>query len=140
MKHKDLVATRSGNDHDVPFIHSTWLKSLRYGNDWFKQIDQKAYFREYNKVIDRILAKPTTLIKIAHLADDPEIILGYAIFEPGVSRETILHWVYVKQAWRRIGIARLLIPDNVGTITHLTKMGHMLKHNSTNVAFNPFQL
>lgn len=71
---------------------------------------------------------------VACLTEDPDVLLGYAISSPEA-----LHYVFVKEAWRRRGIAsRLLGP--VGAykhVTHLTEATEELR-NKYRMGFNPF--
>lgn len=129
MQKRDLVTIRVAEQSDEPLIFATWLKGLRYANDWFEQIDQQIYYREYHKVIELILQRSRTLI--ACLKDDEDVILGYSVTEPKV-----LHWVFVKPAWRGIGLLHDLVASDVEFITHITKTGLKLKPG--HVKFNPF--
>lgn len=127
----DIISIRGGLETDLKFVYATWLKGLYFGNDWFREIDQDIYFKAYHKVIERILAKPKALVWVAHLIEDPDVILGYSVTEG-----PILHFVFVKEAWRRMGLACDLIPDTTNTVTHLTKVGRSIKPKAW--SFNPF--
>lgn len=132
---KQLVAVRDGVDGDRNFILATWLKGLRYGNDWFEAIDSRIYFEFYHKVIEAILARPDTVVKVACLADDGDVILGYSI-----STGDILHWTFCKKEWRSIGIAKSLVPPTTHTVTHLTSLGRSIMRKHPTLKFNPFAL
>lgn len=130
---KDLIAYREMKPEDLNFIYSTWLKGLRYGNEWFEFITKEAYYTFYHRIIELILQKPTILIKVACLKDDPDVILGYA-----VSEGSVLHWVFVKSAWRKIGLAKDLIPE-FKSVSHITSIAKsILITKFPNVEFNPF--
>jgi predicted GNAT family acetyltransferase len=118
---------------DLPFIYSTWLKSLRYGNSWYRTIDKDAYFTKYKQAITRILQAST--ITIVCFKDEPEVILGYSV-HMDLGESTLLHWVYVKRSWRGMGFASLLVPANTSTVSHITGLGSKLmpKHWK----FDPF--
>lgn len=133
MNKTDLIATRDATPADSGFIFATWLRGLRYGNSWFELIESVVYFKVYHDFIESILNRPTTVIKIACLKDDPEVILGYSVYSG-----TSLHWVFVKKAWRSIGIARSLVPTNTTTVTHMTNVGLSILKKHKNVIFNPF--
>lgn len=128
-----LVGYRGAVPGDLPFVFSTFLKGLRHGNDWFERIDQDAYFKHYHEAIEHILADHRTQVKIACLKDDPEVILGYSI-----SSNTHYHWVFVKKAWRGIGVGRDLMKSTATTVTHLTDVGVSLLKKRPGVKFNPF--
>lgn len=132
---KDLIATRDFNENDKSFIMATWLRGLRYGNDWFLAIDSTAYFKTYHRVLEQILSSPNETIKIACLKDDPDVILGYCVFK----RER-LDWLFVKKAWRGIGIAKQLIPSDIKVVTHITTVGRSILNKSPHIIFNPFSL
>lgn len=107
------------HEGDKSFIYSTFLRGLYYGNPFYGAINKTAFFEHYPKVLDHILSKQDTEVKVACLADDEDIILGYAIIE-----NTVLHYIAVKESWRMQGIARkLLAGSEIATVTHSTKPG-----------------
>lgn len=103
-------------------------KGLYYGNEWFNKIDRKEYFDKYKKVLDFLLAKST--IDIAVLEDNPNVIIGYIVYE-----DNKLHWIYVKKAWRKAGVGKQLIPEGITCVTHLTKIA--AKKKPKEWTFNP---
>lgn len=133
LNKKDLIIQRDFNLRDLNFIYATWLKGLRYGNDWFGFITKEAYFTFYHRIIELLTQKPGVMIKIACLKDDPDVILGYS-----VSEGFVLHWVFVKSAWRKIGIAKDLCPE-FKSVSHITDMAKsILITKFPQVEFNPF--
>ncbi len=133
IEKKSLIRLRDGDLGDINFIYATWLKGLRFGNEWFKLTEQEAYFEFYHNVIERILSSPETAVKVACLVEDPAVIIGYSVFAG-----TKLHWVFCKKAWRNIGICRDLVPKDVSVVTHMTDVGASLLKKSPGVRFNPF--
>jgi len=129
----ELVAFRAGTMEDAGFIFSTWLKGLRFGNDWYALIDSKVYFSVYHKVIEDILSKPNVTVKVACLKEDPNVILGYAVYS-----NTRLDWVHIKRHWRNIGLAKDLVPNNIATVSHVTSVGRSILKKRNNITFNPF--
>lgn len=119
---------------DIPFIYSTWLKGLQYGNTLFRQIDSGTYMKKYRLVLDMIIQDEKNTVLVACLKDSPEIILGYSVSGSGK-----LHWIFMKKAWRGFGIAKELIPKDFRAVTHLTTVGKdILKNKYPNVIFDPF--
>lgn len=117
-----------------PMVYSKFLRSNRHGNDWFKLIDQDAYYSAYRSYIASLLARPLAMISLAVLFDDPDVVLGWALTE-----NKILHFVYVNKDNRQIGVARALIRDPFDTFTHLTKTGLFLWQSKfLDAVFNPF--
>lgn len=135
MKKDDLVSFRNVMGEDNNFILSTWLRGLRYGNQWFGMIEQEVYFKMYKPIIERLLVKPTVSVKVACLKDDPEVILSYSVLE-----QDRLHWVFTKKAWRQMGLANDLIPKEIKTLTHITHIGESLYLKKKQLTFNPFLL
>lgn len=137
MLEKDsLVAIRDIQPADRNFILATWLRGLRFGNDWFQEIEKTVYFTVYQQVVDTIISDSSNTIKVACLKEDPEVILGYSVYAG-----ERLDWVFVKKAWRGIGIAKSLIPSGITTVSHLTKTGKSIMHKSMKGAhFNPFSI
>jgi GNAT superfamily N-acetyltransferase len=116
----------------ISLIKAPFLNSLRYGNDYFKVIDKEAYFPNYEKYIEIILSKPSTLVKLAVLKD--ETVLGWSIFE-----NKTVHYVWVKKELRRQGIGKSLLPEEFDTITHLTRVGMSIwASRYPYVRFNPW--
>ena len=116
-------------------VFSKWQRSLRYGNDYFKLIDSDAYFTAYQRLITNILSKPETVVKLAVLTEDRDVVFGFSI-----SRDTTLDYIHVHKDTRKQGIATSLYPKNTNTITHLTTIGMAIwTAKIPNVLFNPFK-
>lgn len=133
LSKRDLIRLRQGVEDDRNFIMATWLKGLRYGNDWFELIEASVYYENYQKSIDRVLGLVITEVRVACLEDSPDVILGYS-----VARGKTLDWVFVKKTWRGIGIARDLVPNDINTVSHVTDVGRSILKKKPSVKFNPF--
>lgn len=97
-------------------VFSKWLHSLRNGNDFFKATSANDYFIQYHQYIEKLLEKPSSLVKFAVLTDDHDIILGFS-----VSREDVLDYLFISPEQRGQKLSKALIPDGITTFTHLTK-------------------
>ena len=124
-----MINIRDAGGGDAAFIFATWLRSLYFGSSFFRRIDKDTYFDKYKLVVSALLAMAT--IKIACLSEDQDVVVGYAVYEGPV-----LHWVYVKKNWRKQGVARLLVPDNINTFSHFTNVGWTARRLEWK--FNPF--
>lgn len=122
---------RSAGPDDEALIYATFLQGLYHGNGWYNKIDKTVFFANYHQVIEALLSR--AVVKVVCLADEPDVVLGYAIVSPD---QTALHWVFVKKAWRKMGIARQLVPSTVNTVTHLTRIGETIMPSDWK--FNPF--
>lgn len=125
---------RSFMPEDKNFIYSTWLRGLYFGNDYFGAIPSQVFFSKYSSIVEKVLALNKCEVYVACLPDAKDVILGYAILYPG-----ILHWIFVKDSWRKLGIAKALVPKDTHSCTHLTMVGTFLK-NKYKLIFNPFLL
>lgn len=131
----DLVSIRNVALTDHSFIFATWLRGLRYGNRFFNEVDSEVFYKTYHKAIETILTLPTVTVKVACLKDEPDCILGYAVYAGSK-----LHWVHVKKEWRRIGVANSLLPPVFDTVTHWTSIGLSILKKRKGLKFNPFDL
>lgn len=130
---EELISIREYRADDKSFILATWLRGLRFGNEWFGLIGANTYYTIYHKILEAILSRPNSVIKVACLKDDESVILGYCIYAG-----TRLDWVFVKKAWRKIGIAKALVPTDIQEVSHLTKVGKSLLLKYPKLSFNPF--
>lgn len=125
----NTIQIRDASEEDLPLIYSTWLLGLYHGCDWFNRIDKKVFFDNYKKIVEQRVKHSN--VKLAVLKEDNDVILGYVCY-----RGNVLDWVFVKKAWRKMGIAKMLVPADIAACTHLTKVGRSLKPK--NWIFNPF--
>lgn len=95
------ISLRPATQNDVPFIFSAWLKSYR-NNPWVKNAPNAVYYKYHHELVEKMLSRSATII--AHPDDDPEQILGFAVFEERGGL-VVCHYVYVKQPFRRQNIA-----------------------------------
>lgn len=138
----ELISIRPYNDvTDKSFILATMLRGMYHGSSYYSRVPKDIFMSNYHKIAENLLADTYTTVTIACLSDDPEVILGYAIFKQ-VDKSIVLDYVFVKSAWRKIGIAKKLVaPEQVSAITQLTDVGAILmKTKLPNAVFNPFLL
>lgn len=115
-------------------ILSRWLRSLRFGNDYFKLVRPDAYYAAYSRYIGSILGGSETVIRLAVLDDDRDVVLGFS-----VARGTALDYVHVHKDARKRGIGTALVPKDIDQITHVTKTGLSIWGSKyPGWSFNPF--
>jgi hypothetical protein len=134
MNKSELVTIRSIREGDKNFIYSTWLLGVYYGDTIFKEMQKDAFMLAYHNLIDQIIKHDQIDIKIAALKEDTDTILGYSV---GNKSGTTVHFVFVKTAWRKIGLAKMLLGDNIKVATTLTKLGLGIIRKK-GIEFNPF--
>lgn len=128
-ENRKLFVFRPYQESDKNFIYVTWMTGLYFGNDTWRLMKRYTFYCNYQKVLDSLI--PRCTITVCALADDPDTAIGYC-----VTRGTALDWVFIKEAWRRHGIARALIPEGIQTVSHMTKMVRGIKPKEWE--FNPF--
>lgn len=128
-------------------VLSKFLRSLRYGNQYFSFIDAHPYFEMYGRYFKNVLQRPDAVIRLAVLSDDEDVVLGWSLIEAHT-----LHYVYVNKDNRKLGIGKSLTETNLpfDTITHLTAIGLSIWSskfhngvgpnilNKPKIVFNPF--
>lgn len=132
---------RDAHPADIAFIYSTWLRSYRNDSLIGLSVKKSIFFETYRLVLDQILAKNTTKVLVACLPEDDSVILGYLVADP---TEKVLHYIFVKDAFRRFHIAQTLydkvfseMGEGVVSITHST---HHVKNFIEKFTYNPFLL
>ena len=136
MQKQDLITTRLYIPSDKNFIMATFLRNIYYSNSWFKLIPKNIFMVGYHKVLEALLSSPATSVQVACLKDDPEVILGYAV----LGDTTRIHFVFIKKAWRKIGIAKSLVPPTIKVATHFTDVGLSYLSKHPEIIYNPFAL
>lgn len=86
---------------DISFIYQTWLKSYKHDSAFGKSVRTSIFFPRYRTILDTLLAKADVLV--ACHPDNSDIILGYMVSEP-----LVLHYAFVKESFRRLGVAKAL--------------------------------
>jgi len=142
MENQKLPANlRRADEKDISFIFNSWLKSYR--NSLFaKSVSNTIYFSEHHKIVEK-LAKTSEII-IACNPDDPEQIYGYACAEK-IDGIFCLHYIYVKQPFRRLGVGNFLLNafdrdiSEPAVHTHQTKIAELLAAKF-NTVYHPYLL
>lgn len=136
---KAIIKIRKATEADVPFIFSSWLKSYR--SSFFGQnISTTIFYNEHHKVIERLLK--SCEVWIACNDNDSTELYGFicAEVQQGI---LIIHYTYVKQLFRTLGIGKMLLrainyDSSKATIfTHNTKHGQRLA-NRFNLVHSPY--
>lgn len=135
MNKLDLIEIRPYRLEDKNFIFSTYLRGLYYGNTMLHETPKDLFMAHFHKFLETTISKTTNWIRIACLKEEPDVILGYSILGLGGKS---LHWIFVKSAWRNIGIAKMLVPESVETVTHMTKVGLSIFKKKQKLIYNPF--
>lgn len=106
------VRCRAAVESDMRYVVATWRESW-----WSSNANRRLVGSQYHDRFDRIvlggiLAEPDTRVLIGCDEADPDTIVAYAVYTPGIPT---LHWLYVREAHpatgeylRRRGLAGVL--------------------------------
>ncbi len=134
LNKSDLMQIRDYQDDDRNFILATFLRALYHGGSQYSLMHKNTFMGHYKHMAEALVDHQN--IKVACLTEDPSVILGYSISIP---HKQALTFVFVKQAWRNIGIAKDLVLENTKFFTHYTTVGlSIAKHKG--LRFDPFLL
>lgn len=124
-------------EDDKSFVMSTFLRGIYYGNSWFNMVPKDIFMNNYKHNAEAIVDSPKTSIKIACMQGSPDVIFGYSILSEDFQT---VHFVYVKKAFRKVGIGKSLVPQHPKYASHMTELGKQLLPKLPQCVFNPFSL
>lgn len=84
---------------DESFIYKAWLEGYWPHFPGNVVMTKSEFLTRWHRVIQRILADPRTKTVVAHIEGKPDSLMGFAC-----GSDRCLHWAYVKQAFRKLGI------------------------------------
>lgn len=134
-----VIAVRPAGPADLSFIFSGWLRSY-HESEVARHVPNDVYFSSggHHGIVRRLLDEVGAVVACS--ASDPTELYGFACGAPGV-----LHYVYVKAAFRRLGVAKLLLGalgviDAPTVVTHHNRVIKAWQDNGRRYAFNPYGL
>lgn len=94
---------------DAAYILSSWTRS--YHRDFIGNFFRpwELYLPAARDRIANILARDTTNVIVAVQPEEPDIILGYLVWEEDSNNQNIIHYVQTRGGWKRKGIAKFLL-------------------------------
>lgn len=101
------IRFREPNQGDVNFLFNSWLKSHRTSSQ-VQGIMHPVYYSQQHLLIEGLLS--TCKVIVACNADDTMQIYGYICYGDAEGHP-LVHYVYVKQPYRRLGLANLLFEE-----------------------------
>ena len=131
---------REANANDIPFIYATWLNAIKNDSAVGLSTTKTVFYESYRLVLDNILAK-NSIVLVACKQDEPNVIYGYM-----VSEDKKLHFTFVKEHFRELGIAKSLYNQSFGSgsdliiCTHKTNFVNGLMRDRPYLVYNPYLL
>ena len=138
------VRVRPLESGDRAFVLNSWLKSNR-DSFMVRRIPNTIYYEKHHSLVEHLLATANTLVICD--PDSPNVVYGYVCFDITGADELVLHYAYIKQSFRRMGLMRALLDDLIQTekpkmcvATHNT--GHVSEEwiHKRGVDYDPYRL
>lgn len=133
----DLIQIRVMKDEDLNFVISSWLKSYRYSTD-IQRVRDSEYYDTYQTLVKSMIKRSD--VYVACLREDEDVLVGYLAIER--KDFDIIHYVFVKDLWRKIGVAKYLLraaePRSGTKFTHWTSPIESISNKYEHFIFNPF--
>lgn len=104
------VALRPMAPADRNFVRKSWLRS--YAASAQARIAGRAYWTGHHDLIERLLERAS--VRVACSSTHAGTIVGFAC----VGWPSTLHYVYVREEFRRYGVARRLLADLPAGVTY----------------------
>lgn len=135
------IGLRPYHAPDVPFIINSWLKAYKHNSGFGKLLTYDVYFQHHERLIKSLLTRAK--VTVATDEEDPDLILGYLVYERPVTQAPVLHFCFVKKEFRLFGIfSQLLRHENLELskciATHLTYPGERLREKNVGMVYNPY--
>lgn len=132
------VQIRPASPDDMNLVRKSWMRSYRKSAamSW---VSDASYDHGMPARIERIVTAPGVRVLVASPPGDTLTAFGFLVAGPDA-----LHYLWTKESWRRMGVARRLLLDAFPStllprFTHLTKMGENLWLTKTPSAqYDPF--
>lgn len=94
-------AMRDAQPTDLGFIVRGWVREMRHA-PWTRYVPNHVYTPTMHELVHRILGPSS--VTIACDRENAELLLGCIVHE-----RPMVHWLYVKGAYRGLGIGRALL-------------------------------
>jgi GNAT superfamily N-acetyltransferase len=101
------VLLRPAGPDDVALVSETWLESYRNDSPWAHRLTDHVFFAHHQPAVAEILSRACAVV--ACDPADERVVYGTVVWEPATAEGPAVHWVYVKKALRRLGVARRLL-------------------------------
>lgn len=124
---------------DESFVYSSWLKSYWDGYAaYISAMSPQTYWVEQRRLIARLFALPNTVVTVLASSTEPDVIVGWVM----TNGQTV-HYLYVKDAFRQMGLARSLLAavdlaPSALTYSHTTKRAEAILKKHRLATYNPW--
>jgi hypothetical protein len=114
------IVIREVRESDMAFVKDSWVNTIRYKTPAFFWVPNKVCKTSYRRMIEELLTGRPDLFRMLVNEEDEDQIIAWICGDKRVT-----HFVYVKEKFRDMGLASLLIDVNRKTkgwvFSHWTK-------------------
>lgn len=113
---------RPYKESDLNFVRNSWAKSYYKGAEYVDFLSPNEFNERHRPIREDLLNRSNSAIVIACSSQDEDLILGWILVEKP-PKGTILHYLYVKEAFKKEGISDALLEvlkEAPIMITHMT--------------------
>lgn len=120
---------------DIHFIQNSWANSYFKGASYNIYLSAEEFNASHRPIREAFFIQPNATAIICAAKEDPSLVIGWiALEKPPKADAIIVHYIYVKQAFKDMGIAtELLNKANKAKyllFTHLTeKVERIMRRN-----------
>lgn len=97
---------REAEPKDANFVVKAWVKEMRHA-PWTRHVPNHIYVHAQHELVHRAIA--SSRVTLACDEGNPDLLFGCVVHGPLGPFPNVLHWVYVKGAYRGIGLAHMLL-------------------------------
>ncbi len=131
------------SSEDKAFVYSTWLRNYKHSSYFAKRIRPVVFFAGHHALLDHLFNKPEIMCAIACSPEDPGQIFGYLAYQ--LRPKPILHFIFVKDDFRKMGVARTLIKSTgidvaSATFTHWTYPVDDIIRRFPEMIYSPYEM
>lgn len=88
---------------EYSLIYDSWARSFRK-SPWAGCVPNHLWDQVSRACIGELLNRSLVIVAVKELSEGTRRVMGYSVSEPGV-----LHWLYVKDDFRRMGVGHSLL-------------------------------
>jgi hypothetical protein len=127
---------------ELAYVKATWLKHYKEHSDFARPIRDSVYYPAHSRIVDHILRKPQTRAIIAAHIDEPDVILGFLVYE--MMDPVVIHYAYVMSRARQLGVATAMLKaaeiEPSFVFTHRTPDAKAIQAKNPNLTYDPYRL
>jgi GNAT superfamily N-acetyltransferase len=138
----DEIIIRDATTDDMPFFFNSMLHHYKHSSPHTRLIADSVYYKDLHAIITRLTQRKGHVLKFVALKEDPTVVIAYIWAN---QYPECVHYIYVKRAFRKMGLAKLLYEAVFKDIpkvsyTFLTYDAGSITQKYKQLVYNPYLL